>query len=392
MSETAAHGEWLVGNPGRMAQLAALWAGSTGLLILGLQPVLLGALLTDNRIDFDGLALAATAEILAIGLGSIAATVGITSTHLKAKAALLMLIAAVFNYLTATADTPTLIIAYRGLTGLAEGGLVAFAVELIARSRRAGRFGGYFVMMQTVAQAALAAGLAFLVIPFNGSKGGFESLAIVQLVSILVVFWLPTEYGALPKPDTEEATGLFRLPPLVALGSVLTFAMFLGAIWAFLEPLAATVGIDAQSAGLMVSLALGAQVTGAVIATFAEARLPHRATLAVVGVVGAVIAVSMASGPDATVFWVLTMITGLTFLFVLPFQIRMTIEADETRRAALLVPAMQLCGAAFGPALASIFIVGDNVVPVAWFACGAALTSAALTILFANMRRRVASI
>ncbi|TIS05200.1 MAG: MFS transporter, partial [Mesorhizobium sp.] len=39
----AENGDWLVGNPTGLQLAAALWIGSVGLLILGLQPVLLGA-------------------------------------------------------------------------------------------------------------------------------------------------------------------------------------------------------------------------------------------------------------------------------------------------------------------------------------------------------------
>lgn len=49
---------------------SALAVGTTGTLIFGLQPVPPGALLSENRVTFDGLALIATVEMLAIGIGS----------------------------------------------------------------------------------------------------------------------------------------------------------------------------------------------------------------------------------------------------------------------------------------------------------------------------------
>lgn len=56
--------DWLVGNPTGLQLASALWIGSVGLLILGLQPVLLGALYTEGHVTGDELALVATAEIL----------------------------------------------------------------------------------------------------------------------------------------------------------------------------------------------------------------------------------------------------------------------------------------------------------------------------------------
>ena len=374
--------DWLVGNPDRTAQVAALWIGSAGLLILGLQPVLLGALLADERVNFDQLALAATAEILAIGIGSVLAAFAINTRHLRAKAATLLVVSAALNYLTAKAGHPEEIILWRGLAGLAEGGLVAFAVELIARSRHAGRYGGYFVTMQTAAQSLLAVFLTLFVIENEGSAGGFMTLAAVCLASAVATFWMPREYGKLPKPENESDAGLLRLRPIASLLCIFFFYMFLGSIWAFLEPLAGEAGISARTAGLMVSISLAAQVLGAGSATWTEARLPHAPVLILAGLLAAGISVAIALHPGTLLFWALAMATGFIWLFVVPFQIRLTIEADETRSTALLVPAAQLSGAALGPAFATAFVSNGSIVPVAWFACGSAIVSAIFALTF----------
>ena len=57
--------------PPRQVQ-AALLLGSLALLILGLQPLLLGELFTSGRASLDGLGLVAMGEIVALGLGVIA--------------------------------------------------------------------------------------------------------------------------------------------------------------------------------------------------------------------------------------------------------------------------------------------------------------------------------
>lgn len=389
MSDDGTNKNWLVGNPSRTAQVAALWVGSAALLILGLQPVLLGALLADGRVNFDQLAMAATAEILAIGIGSVVAAFAINSRYLRIKAAILLLMTAFFNVLTASAASPETIILWRGLAGCVEGGLVAFSVELIARSRYAGLYGGYFVTMQTVAQSIIAAFLAFFVIGNSGSAGGFLLLAAVCGISAVAAFWMPSEYGTLPKPEDVSNSGLFRAPPIIALLSVFFYYMFLGSIWAFLEPLAGEAGISARTAGFMVSMNLAAQVVGASTATAIESRLRYAPVLAGCALLAAFIAAALALHPGIGLFWVLALITGFICLFVLPFQVRLTIAADSTRKAALLVPAAQLIGSALGPAFGSFFISGTSVAPVSWFACGAALTSAFFILVFVLVQRKV---
>ncbi|WP_343221653.1 MFS transporter [Mesorhizobium silamurunense] len=192
-------GDWLVGNPTSLQLASALWIGSVGLLILGLQPVLLGALYTEGHVTGDELALVATAEMIAIAIGSGVVAMLLPARNMRRKSAVLLVLLALANFWTAYAITPNSLIAARTLAGLAEGGLVAVATELIARSRRAERVGGYFVTLQTLAQCALALLLALYAVPAAGSSGGFVVLGIVCLISLVVARIVPDDYADLPK-------------------------------------------------------------------------------------------------------------------------------------------------------------------------------------------------
>lgn len=379
--------EWVAGNPTRANMWAALWVGSVGLLSLGLQPILLGALLTEERVNFDQLALAATVEILAIGVGSIlSAFFLLGSGAIRLKASIFLVLTAAFNFATAATDGPMAVIVTRAFAGLAEGGLVAFAVELIARSRHPGRVGGYFVTLQTLAQACIAVFLALWIVSRWGAAGGFGTMAIVSIASLGAVLLLPERYGALPRPVDQSTSGLWRPAPLIALLAIFSFYMFLGALWAFLEPLGADAGITADIVGLMVSVSLVAQILGAMIATAIEARLPFRPVLAVAGVLAMLIALAISLHPPAFIFWALAMAIGFIWLFVVPFQIRMAVDADASRGAALVVPAAQLFGAALGPAGASAFVESGSSVGVAYFAAASAAASFVLVAVSALAR------
>ena len=62
--------DWLVGNHSGAGAAAALWIGSAGLLILGVIPILYGALLDERRITLAELGPIATVETLLIGVSS----------------------------------------------------------------------------------------------------------------------------------------------------------------------------------------------------------------------------------------------------------------------------------------------------------------------------------
>ncbi|MDX8449025.1 MFS transporter [Mesorhizobium captivum] len=385
----AAHAEnsdWLVGNPTGLQLASALWIGSVGLLILGLQPVLLGALYTEGHVTGDELALVATAEMIAIAIGSGVVAMLLPARNMRWKSILLLVLLALANFWAAYAGSPNALIGARTLAGLAEGGLVAVATELIARSRRAERIGGYFVTLQTLAQCALALLLALYAVPAAGSAGGFIALGIVCLLSLVVAWTVPDDYADLPKE--EHFANVLTVPAITALLSIFCYFMFFGAVWAFLEPLGAQFGIDGRTVGLMVSASLATQVVGAMTATVFEARIDYRFAITIIGVVAAISSALLASGPGLSVFWAMALVMGFILLFIVPYQIRLAITADETRTAVLLVPAAQLFGLAIGPIAASLLIEGGNFRPVPEFASASALASVALLGVFVLVARR----
>lgn len=379
-------GDWLVGNPTSGQLASALWIGSVGLLILGLQPVLLGALYTEGHVSGDELALVATAEMIAIAIGSAIVAMLLSAHKMRWKSAALLLLLALANVWTAYAAGANTLMAARALAGLAEGGLVAIATELIARSRRAERIGGYFVTMQTLAQCALALLLALYVIPAAGSAGGFIVLAIVCVASLVVAYIVPANYADLPKD--ENLANVVTVPSITALLSIFCYFMFFGAVWAFLEPLGAQFGIDGRTVGLIVSASLAVQVLGAMTATAFEAHIDYRLAITAIGAVALVSSLVLASGPGLTTFWVAALVMGFILLFIVPYQIRLAITADDTRTTVLLVPAAQLFGLAIGPIAASLLIDGKDFRPVPEFAAASAVASVALLGLFILISRR----
>lgn len=378
--------DWLVGNPTRGQLAAALWTGSVGLLILGLQPVLLGALFTQGHVSGDELALVATAELITIGIGSATVAMALSARNMRRKSTILLLLLALANVWTAYVANANMLIAARAVAGFAEGGLVAVATELIARSRRAERIGGYFVSLQTLAQCVLALLLALAVIPAYGASGGFVTLAVVCGLSVAVARAVPDDYADLPKD--EHFANVLTPGAITALLCIFCYFMFFGSVWAFLEPLGAQYGIDGRTVGLIVSASLAAQILGAMTATVFEARIDYRLAITAVGIVAVLACVVLASGPALTTFWAAALAMGFILLFIVPYQIRLAIISDETRTTALLVPAAQLFGLALGPVAASLLIEEADFRAVPEFAAASVVASIVLLGLFVALSRR----
>ncbi|WP_315834237.1 MFS transporter [Bradyrhizobium prioriisuperbiae] len=387
---SAQNQDWLVGNPTAVQVGAALWIGSVGLLILGLQPVLLGALFNEHRIDLDMLALVVTAEIVAIGIGSAVAAMLFSTRHLRLKSAILLLALAALNTAVSFAETPHAILLVRTLAGVVEGGMVAVSIELIARSRRAERIGGIFIALQTLAQCLLVFGVGKWIIHEAGAVGantGFLVLAVVSLASIVLAGLVPAEYGEIPK-QKGNMDGVLTPRSILALLSIFAFFMFVGAIWAFLEPLGGQNGIDSQTVAFMVSASLAAQVLGALAATWLQAHIGYRAAILVCSLLGLAASVVLGISPTLAQFWGAVLVIGFIWMFVIPFMIGQTVDADSSRNTALLIPAAQLFGAAIGPLAASMFVVGDDARAVPVFSIGAVTASLVLFGLFLIAARR----
>jgi DHA1 family inner membrane transport protein len=377
---------WLAGSFSSSEIPAALGMGSVGLLVLGLQPILLGAMFSEGKVDFDELALIATCEIIAIAIGSTLGGVFGIRSGVRAKATILLLALVGFNAASSLVSSLGAYIVLRSLAGLVEGALVVFAIELVARSTHAQRLGGYFVIGQTLLQAALALILALWVLPAWGSAGGFAAMAVVAAASIAIVPMAPNGYAPLPKVQ-NSLDGVFTLRAVLALLSIFAFFLFIGAVWAFLEPIGARSGIDAATVGKIVSAALVAQIIGALLSTWAADRMHYGIGIFACGLIALAAIGVILSGPTPGAFWAAALVIGFVWLFIIPCQVGMAVAADESRSTATLVPAANLLGAAIGPILASLFIAGNDVSGVVWFGLGAVIASFILLGLFFAVTR-----
>jgi hypothetical protein len=338
--------------PSVAAVTAGLATGSIALLMLGLQPLLLGALAAESRLDEQGVGAAATAELLALGVtvGLLAALAPPCRLRLINVAAATCLAAC--NIWSMAAHGAGFIAA-RAAAGMAGGVLVWIAVALITRTKLPERASGIFLTVQTLAQAGLAALLPITLMPHFGANGGLASLAALSACAMLASFWLPSRLAALP--ETEAGRGRVALSGVIGLASVFfTMAAIVG-LWIFVEQLGASPRIGVRAAGIAVACALLAQVAGSSVATFLSSRAPAMPVLVIVGATD-IFAVWVLGEPiGAPLYLASVVLFGFLWLFAMPFQTRLMIDLDPTRRVAMLLSPAQLLGSAVGPLVTSAF-------------------------------------
>ena len=350
----------------------ALTVGVVALLIAGLQPVVLGGLESEGRLTASQIGLAATVELLALGL-----TCGLAAAFLKPDRVRLKLALACMAHAGAMFGTCLVtgvaVIAMRGAAGVFAGLMLWAAISTITRAERPERLSGVFVTVQTLAQLVLAAVLPATVVPWFGINGALEALGVISMLTAVAALAGANSYSPLPK--AAKGGGGIGLRPLLGLAACFLFMAFIVALWVYLEPLAELSGMSAKQAGLAVAVALGMQVAGGAAATLAARRWrrPGGVLLAVGALNGGILAI-LFGAPQAALFMGAVAVFGFLWLFALPFQTLLLIQLDPTRRAAMQLGTAQLLGSSFGPLVASFVVSNDEV-------RGAVGLSAALLVL-----------
>lgn len=370
--------------------VAALSIGSVALLIVGLQPILLGAMVDTRHASLEGVGIIAMSEIVALGIGVVLGDALLPVGRLRMISLLAALIVSGFDLLTArlTGDAP--LAAVRAAAGLGEGVLLWVTTCIIVRSRAADRLAGIFLTVQTLAQAGVAAVFTRAVIPYEGWQGGFVMLGALALVPCVFLLRLPTTL----KPISHHTSQPFVWSVTSAMPLLIAFVQMagIGSLWAYLEPVGQRAGLDAQAAQTAVSAVLFMQVVGGITSAGAVRCVDNMLTLIVGAIVLALIPIGILVLPAGRIvsFIALCGVFGFAWLFLMSFHIGLALRLDLSGRVATLVPGAQLLGSAFGPLVSSLVVRGDDVSPVPFVTLGFAVSAIVVATAAQMLRRRSA--
>lgn len=376
--------EWIGERPTAQQLSVILLVGVCGVMIAGLQPLLLGTLAQEGRITAAQLGHAATAELLLMGIASAYAGGRWQAERLRAIGVVSALALAALNVATvwASGETVTLI---RALAGVPSGILIWITIAMIARSPTPERWSGIYLTIQTLAQFVLAAAITAWVISRAGANGGFVALAVLCLISAGAALALPNRFAPLVAGGT--ASNMPNAHGFVALAATFLWMAFIVGVWVYAEPLSRQAGHAPTVAGVAVSLSLAFQVLGGATATVLAGRLRWFPALMFCALVYVGCLLAFAALPRESLYLVTSSVFGFLWMFSLPFFVPMVIAADPTRRAAVLIGGAELAGGSLGPLFAS-FVVSDADVrgSLAFGAVGLAATVAIAVALHRRER------
>ncbi len=347
--------------------------GTASLMVLGIQPVLLGALTQEGRIGEAAMGWLATVEVLALAIGSALGVRVLRKGPIAVKVALGCVLLACANAAIYVAHDLAMLFLTRGIAGLLEGFVLGAAIVVITHSRAPDRLNGLFLALQTIPQAALAYALPVTILPRFGADGGFAILAALAAVSAISAFALTERHPPAPEA-THASSHPWRLPVIGVLVAVTLQNAAIGGAWAYAERMAVQYRLPPDLYGAALSASLMFQVAGAFAVAWFAWRLPFRIVTVAGPLCQAAVILAIATMPGLYV--PATAVFGLFWLALSPYQVRLLIDMDPTRQAVLVATAITLFGLSAGPSLSALGVASGDVRGAFWIAGGLMLASA----------------
>lgn len=328
---------------------ATLTAGSMGLIIFGIQPLIFGSLVADHRLSAEAVGFALTLESLAMAAGSLFGLRMMRHVSPPFVTAIGGMALAVFSllHLPLAGDFPMVLL--RTCSGIAEGVLVAPSLALIAHGARPERLAAIFMAIQTIMQSALSYTLPLQNLVASSANAGFMSLAVLGSVAAALSLLTPR--------DLIGGSGGHKLalPSPAAILTLIAAAFYLGALvtgWGFLGIILTERGIREDIQGSIFAVSLAVQLPGVFTGAYLAERIRPAWFLVACGIsLGVLIAVFGRFGTTLPVIWGCVVLYGAVWTVVQPMFTRDLINIDPTRRAALFLTSYQLTGAALLPLL-----------------------------------------
>lgn len=344
-------------------------------VIPALQPILLGGLNEAGQLTSEQIGRAGMVEGLGMLLGSFLATLFLPPRALRPLSISALIIVVAANMLTASASGNAVLL-LRALNGAASGVILWVLVGMLTRASDGARLFAIYVTAQAILATALSWGISLLVLPSLGIAGGY------WLIAALALLLLGPAALFLPRAYVPIATGRIMLPTapgLVGLVAILCFLAGILALWVYFVPLAARLGHDSKTAGLIVSSAIAVQILGGLCAIWAAGRWSG-ASITILSALGSALAIAglLFLGANIAALVLATGLISFFWMFAPPSHLPFLMQIDPGGQSAAFISVAQLGGLSVGPLIASFAVTGTEPSGAAWVAVALLLGGAAI--------------
>ena len=167
--------------------------------------------------------------------------------------------------------------------------------------------------------------------------------------------------GQLDKsPARAAARSSSMAPGIIALVGCLAFNMGIMAVWAYMERIGDSLGLDASAIGSVLGASLLTGLFAALVAAAVGDRFGRALPIGLALVLQLVALVLLASRPSALGFGVAVMLFAFCWNFPVAYQLATTVSVDRSGRLVVLFLSAVKLGYALGPAIAGLLIASTG--------------------------------
>ncbi len=351
--------------------------GSVGYMILGVAPVLFGALVDAGRLTDAALGQVATVETLALAAGAAVGPALLRRGGLRGKLVAGGVVLALLDLACFRASGGLALGILRGGCGALEGLLLSGALLVVMYARQPERMSGYFMAITTAPQVAAVYALSAFLLPAFGANAGFGLMAGLAVFSLLAAVVI-SDRTVLATDSLVAPEGVWSWAAVVGCLAIFLQNAAIGAAWNYLEQIGHEAAISTDNVGLAIACLLVCQLVGATAAGWVGWRLNHTAMLGGGCVVLAADCVVLTVIHAPAGFVAACCVFGLLWLALIPFQVKLLVEIDPSRQLALLLSPISLIGLSVGPFAGSLLVREADVSPSFFLACGGTLLAGAM--------------
>lgn len=370
--------------------IAILMIGAGGELGLYIAPFVMGALVDQFQAPDWMVSWIMSVQFTCIAVASLA--VSFFSSRLNLKSVLFFTVSLMLlgNLISAITGSLPVIVFGRGLTGLGEGGTMACAYALAARSADPDRAFSVMMIVETMLAMVFLISLPFIVGNL-GVSGTFVIMVGIAVCLFPFVFRIATDQATPSDTGAEVSTKPFAVLRGDGLALFFGFAVLSAgseSIWLFLERIGQNIGLTLEEISFYAILGLFAAILGPVLVFIIGNRFGRTLPFAIaIGVLMVSGFIHTHAGSLGSYFG--SMIVQSTFiLFMVPFLRALMAQVDSTGELAAASSAAFWIGNAVGPAICGfvlLWVGGEGYGAVGRFAVVA--YGLAVTLIYPVTRR-----
>lgn len=325
---------------------------SAGLLLI--KPLLVGALIDDYHFSPAQSGFVAGIEMAGIGFSSfiVAAFGGAWNRRRVILMGATLGILGSLGPILSEAYMPILLC--RLMAGIGCGLIASNVLAVIGTTRDPDRTFGLYYMF-SYASAALLMPAAVWTLAHYHVVGGYIYLALLLCVVFVTVHRIPASYTGLREDGTKHTLPPFPMySAALSLGLSLLFWIGLGGVWAFIERLGVTAGLDHTAIGGVLSMSQIAAFAGAMTASLLHTKF-GRTPLLAASIGAAILSVIMVGWASSIIVFTMGVLTfGFIWPLFLAYLGGSMAVLDPAGRIVAMSVTSQTIGMAVGPAIAGM--------------------------------------